>query len=238
MEASPAATVVVLRPVLHGSRLCDAGDFEALLLRRDSRLVFHGGDWVFPGGRVDDVDRTRARANASKDERADDDLDAARYAGSREVAEEAGILVDPITLIPLSHWTTPDGLPRKFSTWFFLTRLHDETEVQIDDDEIREHRWQTPKAALADQRAGKINLPGPTFVTLTWLTEFATLDSALENFRGHDPPFIRPRPVLCPGGRVSLLPGDAGYEDRNIDAPGTRHRTWFLDSGWRYERRS
>ncbi len=253
MEASPAATVVVLRPVGRGpgrkpdvrgasastSPLVDGG-FETLLLRRDSRLAFHGGDWVFPGGRVDDVDRAQAAANEPTNKTTDDtkdELDAARHAGSREVAEEAGIRVEPAALIPLSHWTTPDGLPRKFSTWFFVTHFDGDAEVRIDDVEIREHRWQTPQVALAAQRTGTIGLPGPTFVTLTWLAKFASLGSALENFRRATPPFITPRPVLCPGGRVSLLPGDAGYESGDIDALGPRHRTWFLDSGWRYEKR-
>lgn len=232
MEASPAATVVVLRPLGHEPD----GAFETLLSRRDSRLAFHGGDWVFPGGRVDDADRAQAvEGEATGDASAE--LGAARYAGSREVAEEAGLRVDPKALIPLSHWTTPDGLPRKFSTWFFSTRCDGDAKVQLDDVEIREHRWQTPGSALAAQRAGTIGLPGPAFVTLTWLAEFASLASALEKFRRAAPPLLTPRPVLCPGGRVSLLPGDAGYESGDIDALGPRHRTWFLDSGWRYEKR-
>ena len=44
----PSATVILLR---------DAGDhLETLLLRRNSRLSFHGGAWVFPGGRIDPED--------------------------------------------------------------------------------------------------------------------------------------------------------------------------------------
>lgn len=245
MDAAPAATIVVLRlrPLQRGKQHAPLtpqgtgegeGDFEALLLRRDSELAFHGGDWVFPGGRVDDEDREEQR----------DELAAARHAGAREVEEEAGLHVEPAALIPLSHWTTPDGLSRKFSTWFFITQLPPSdsagganAEVRIDDSEIREHRWQAPSAALADQRRGKIALPGPTFVTLSWLTEFESLHSALEKFRGTEPPLLLPRPILCPGGRVSLLPGDAGYDSCNLDVAGPRHRTWFLDSGWRYERR-
>ena len=46
--AAPAATVVILRDGAHG--------LEVLLGRRSSKLAFHGGAWVFPGGRIDPED--------------------------------------------------------------------------------------------------------------------------------------------------------------------------------------
>jgi 8-oxo-dGTP pyrophosphatase MutT (NUDIX family) len=46
--AIPAATVVLLRD--------GAAGIEALLVRRNSKLEFAGGMWVFPGGRLDGDD--------------------------------------------------------------------------------------------------------------------------------------------------------------------------------------
>ena len=43
----PAATVVLVRETEEDSGL------QVLLLQHNSRLVFHGGHWVFPGGRID-----------------------------------------------------------------------------------------------------------------------------------------------------------------------------------------
>ena len=34
----------------------EAAGVEVLVLRRDTNLAFHGGSWVFPGGRVDPAD--------------------------------------------------------------------------------------------------------------------------------------------------------------------------------------
>ncbi|MDH3682944.1 MAG: NUDIX domain-containing protein, partial [Acidimicrobiia bacterium] len=48
----PAATVIPLRDGTAG--------LEVLVLRRDTNLAFHGGSWVFPGGRVDDHELARA----------------------------------------------------------------------------------------------------------------------------------------------------------------------------------
>ncbi|MCY4265622.1 MAG: NUDIX domain-containing protein, partial [Gammaproteobacteria bacterium] len=50
MQPVPAATVVLVR-----NNTKSVG-IEVLLLKRNSKLVFHGGHWVFPGGRLDDAD--------------------------------------------------------------------------------------------------------------------------------------------------------------------------------------
>ena len=34
---------------------------------------------------------------------------------------------------------------------------------------------------------------------------------------------------------ASLYPGDAGWEDRDAERPGARHRLLFLEAGWRYQ---
>src|SRR4029453_3377909 len=100
-EPPDAATVVLLR---------DGDDgLETLMLRKNSRLAF-GGMWVFPGGRIDDGDRTPAA----------DALAVAANAAVREAAEEAGLLVPSSALIPFSHWTPPLMAPKRFLTWFFL----------------------------------------------------------------------------------------------------------------------
>ena len=50
IEPVPAATVVLVRESPQQE------DLEVLLLLRNSKLAFHGGHWVFPGGRVDKAD--------------------------------------------------------------------------------------------------------------------------------------------------------------------------------------
>ena len=80
--AIPAATVVLLRDTGAG--------IEALMLRRDSKLAFAGGMWVFPGGRVDPEDF----ASGATSDDPDALFDAARAAAVREAKEEADLDVD------------------------------------------------------------------------------------------------------------------------------------------------
>ncbi|TRW18076.1 NUDIX domain-containing protein [Glacieibacterium frigidum] len=86
-EASPAATVVILRE--------GAGTPELLLTERHGKLGFAGGAMVFPGGKVDDGDLGIARdpeLACGFEALADTDA-AARIAAAREAFEEVGILL-------------------------------------------------------------------------------------------------------------------------------------------------
>ena len=221
VEAAPAATVVLLRDRVAPG---DAGGLEVLLLRRNSQLAFHGGAWVFPGGRIDPVDAGPGG-----------DAGAARRAAAREAREEAGIAVDPDSLVQISHWTTPEGLPKRFATWFFAGQA-DTAPVQVDGGEIHAHAWRTPREALAAQRAGEIELPPPTFVTLATLVPHTRAADALAAVRATDPLVFHPRVVRIPGGACSLYPADAGWDARDPDVAGPRHRLLMVDSGWIYLR--
>ncbi|MEB2343497.1 MAG: NUDIX domain-containing protein [Deltaproteobacteria bacterium] len=211
----PAATVVLLREAEGGP--------EVLLLRRSSKLAFHGGAWVFPGGRVD-------LASGESDDEA-----GARRAAVREAREEAGLALDPGALVPLSHWTTPEGQPRRFATWFYVAEA-DDAPVRVDGGEIQDHRWATPARALELQRAGEIELPPPTFVTLTVLAAHRSPRAALTAAAAEPPLVYLPRIVKAAGAMASLYPGDAGWEARDAERLGSRHRLLFLPAGWRYLR--
>lgn len=214
----PAATVICLRNASAG--------LEVLLVRRNARLVFHGGAWVFPGGRVDDQDAHGAEPFTE---------DAARIAAVRETAEEASLAIAADALVPLSHWTTPAGMPRRFSTWFFLVDARRGT-VSVDDGEIDEHWWARPDVAIAKRDAGEIELPPPTFVSLTWLERIASVEDALDIAHAQRVERFVPRPVLRPNGVVSLYHGDCGYETSDPEIEGPRHRLWMLEDEWHYER--
>ncbi len=215
-DPAPASTVVLLRD--------SSGVLEVLLLRRNSKLAFHGGAWVFPGGRIDPQD-----SGSGGDE------GAARRAASREAREEAGLEIDPAALVQISHWTTPEGLPKRFATWFFLAAA-DATQVRVDGGEIHEHSWLTPAAALAARQRGEIELPPPTFVTLSTLLSQASVAAALVSARAAAPLVYLPRFVPVDGGACSLYPADAGWEFRDPTREGPRHRLHMLESGWHYER--
>lgn len=224
----PAATVLLVRDGVAG--------LETLLVRRAADLAFHGGSWVFPGGRIDDEDFSAFDH--------DDIETAARNAAVREAREEAGLVVPADTLEPWAHWTTPPGRSRRFATWFFLAPAPDASDdVTIDGGEIQDHRWFTPAAALAARRAGEIELPAPTFVSLLRLADCTTVAGALEHARTYPYLTFAPQWVNIEGGSLSIYHGDVAYaadaddgQSVDIHQPGPRHRLWMTGDDWRYER--
>ncbi len=214
--AAPSATLVLLRDGAKG--------VEVLLVRRNRRLDFHGGAWVFPGGRIDPADTAPGGG----------ELEAARRAAVRELQEEAGLTVDGEQLLHLSTWTTPEIAPKRFRTLFFVAR--GDGAVQVDGGEIHDHRWIAPRAALDLQRDGELELPPPQHVTLLMIEPFSSVDAALHALRASPAMSFMPRFVRSADGPICLYEGDAGYESGEPDAPGRRHRLVLGTPAWRYER--
>ncbi|MEZ5341132.1 MAG: NUDIX hydrolase [Acidimicrobiales bacterium] len=225
----PAATVVLARDGATGP--------EVLMLRRNSKIAF-GGMWVFPGGRVDPADR-------EVDNRLlDDDREIARRAAVREANEEAGLVVDPHDLIPWSYWVPPmlpamtmAGPRRRFSTWFFLAEAPT-GEVMIDNGEIHEHLWLSPRVAMAKRDAGEIELAPPTWITLHQLAQHQDVASAKAFGAGlTEPPEFATRALATTPPSLAWR-GDHAYEGADPADLGPRNRLHLGDTGWVYELRS
>ena len=217
--AHPAATLVLLRDAAAGC--------EVLLVQRNVRLAFHGGAWVFPGGRIDAGDYAAA---GSRDPAA-----AARYAAARETCEEAGVRIGAEPLVAFARWLTPENVPKRFDTWFFAAAATGD-DVQVDGGEIHAHQWIRPIDALAAQRRGELELPPPTFVTLMQFADDPTVAQGLARLARQRFEFFVPLLRFVPEGACTLYHGDVAYGGEGLDRPGPRHRLWMLESGWRYER--
>jgi 8-oxo-dGTP pyrophosphatase MutT (NUDIX family) len=215
----PAATVILLRDAPAG--------VEILMLRRNSKLNFAGGLWVFPGGRVDDADRTGLPT--------EDACGAAKVCAAREAAEESALEIEPADLIPFSHWTPPDNSPRRFLTWFFVCRAP-LGNVSIDQGEIHDHRWVTAADGMRKVQTDEIQVLPPTFVTLAMLAEFSTVETALAGVHALPVDIYRTRIGLTPEGPTALWEGDAGYAASDPNQKGPRHRLLMASGGWEYFR--
>jgi 8-oxo-dGTP pyrophosphatase MutT (NUDIX family) len=221
-EAIPAATVIVLRD--------RGGGVETLLLRRNSRLGFAAGMWVFPGGRVDPADMG--------DDTDADEVLTARRAAAREAREEAGIELSADALVPFAHWTPDiDSRHRRFATWFFVAEAP-ASSVVIDGGEIVDHVWATAHDALALHSSGEVELLPPTFVTLFELAAHGSVADVLEAARQRDLPRFFTRMVHVDGlATVALWEGDAGYDARDPSIDGAQHRLLMGSLPWRYLKR-
>ena len=207
-----------------------AQGLEVLLVRRNRALAFAGGFWVFPGGAVEPEDFASAGENPDE---------APRFAAAREAAEEAGIAPDPAEMVLVSHWTTPVGEVKRFSTWFYAATVPEGSEVSIDEDEIHDWRFATIRDALHEHGAGELAMLPPTYITLCALERYATAAEALAGERSSPCPHILPRmvPIEGEGGFATLYPGDIAYPNQGAEGlydEGPRHRAVLKDGAWIY----
>ena len=228
-EPIPSATVVLLR---------EANDtIEVLLLKRNSKIAY-GGMWVFPGGKIDaeDYEQSKSLTTEEYDRDSAAMLIAAQNAAYRETQEEAGLDIQQEKLIYFAHWTTPKIRPKRFSTWFFIApaKSHD---VTIDGGEIHEHCWRSPTDALKAHREGEIELVPPTFLTLLEISSYRSIREVEGAFSNLQPRIFEPRVEILPEGLCYFYEGDAGYENTDHKAKGTRHRLYAkTNREWQYQR--
>ena len=218
--AVPAASVILVREREKG--------LEVLLLKRNPDLAYLGGAWVFPGGRVEEKDRQDSHDRAS--------LETAARTGIRETWEECGIRLDVSELIPVSLWITPEGLPRRFSTWFFLA-VPPPDPVRVDGSEIHHYRWMTAREALFSHRSGEMFFAPPNFVILSELAGHTTIPELVKQLRESGIRGYRPRLVTLSEGLCSLYEEDEAYDGNGFRPGGSRHRLWMRNSGWVYEKK-
>jgi 8-oxo-dGTP pyrophosphatase MutT (NUDIX family) len=216
----PAATVVLMRDG------CDG--VEALLVQRSKAVKHMGGMWVFPGGKIDADDYVQEG----------EQYEAAINAAIRETQEEAGLSISADQLVYLSHWTTPEGAKKRFSTWFFLAILHRDQEVEVDGGEISAHRWICPHRAFAESNDAReqLRLMPPTYISLLDISAYNNCHEAQQAIGAREAIIYAPRVVTVEGGMCFLYGGDAGYNDSNPDAQGVRHRTYMVNGKLEYQR--
>jgi 8-oxo-dGTP pyrophosphatase MutT (NUDIX family) len=189
----------------HGER-----GIELLMLQRGADARFMPGVWVFAGGVVDPGD-AEAAADAPREVEAEEW--AHRICGARELAEEAGIEVAAVDLRPWSRWVTPEPVPARFDTRFYVALAPPHSEPEPDGIEMDRALWIAPGEALVAAERKEMEISFPTIHHLEELRSYSAADAVLAATaeRRVDP--ILPKVV---GSRESfevLLPGDPRYPD-------------------------
>jgi 8-oxo-dGTP pyrophosphatase MutT (NUDIX family) len=186
----PAATVIMLR---RGGKHAERG-LQVLLVRRNPEARFMPGVWVFPGGAVDATDGEGEEAH--------------RAAAVRELAEEAGIELDPEELVAYSRWVTPRVVPIRFDTRFYLALAPAHSPPRPDGSETVDAGWFRPQEALDRHHAGELPLVFPTIKHLESLVGYANAAEALEAARRREVKPVEPRIVGEGDSRRIVLPDE------------------------------
>lgn len=225
VAAVPSASTILLRDTAAG--------FETLLLERHQKSSFVPGAWVFPGGAVDAGDAAIAKTFSE-----DLTLATMKLCGIRELFEETGIWIgeplgDPDAwrrglldgtrhfadlaaiarpsldrLVWTSRWITPDGVPKRFDTYFFLLRVPPETIAVPENSEAVDVLWIPPEEALAREERRELPMVFPTIRNLRAICGFSDAESLVASRRGVEISPVQPVLVVSGGTKRLIVPGE------------------------------
>jgi 8-oxo-dGTP pyrophosphatase MutT (NUDIX family) len=116
------------------------------------------------------------------------------------------------TLVPYAHWITPEGMPKRFDTWFFLAAAPPDQLGAHDGRESTDSIWVSPREAVEGGENGRFKLPFPTTRNLIRLAKQPTVQAAMDHARGLSIVTVMPVMTKTETGRQLRIPREAGYD--------------------------
>ena len=122
-------------------------------------------------------------------------------------------------LVPFAHWVTPETMPKRFDTHFFLAAAPAGQTAVHDGGETVESLWIAPRQAIVDADAGKRTLVPATTLNLELLAKSKSVAEAFEHTRGRRIVTVTPTVAKADGGVRISIPADAGYDTTSVFVP-------------------
>lgn len=151
--------------------------------------------------------------------------DRATDAFRRRVARD-GIRLGVSRLGRWHHWITPEAMPRRFDTHYFVAAVESGQNCSPDQREAEHGIWITPRRALVDNARGALPLSPPTLVTLHQMLPYRDLSALIvETRRRPWPAPIMPRLWPLDESVLIVEPWDPDYRRPivRVDADRLEH---------------
>jgi 8-oxo-dGTP pyrophosphatase MutT (NUDIX family) len=126
-----------------------------------------------------------------------------------EMAHAENLMLATDRLGYFAHWITPEGMPKRFDTHFFVTTAPEEQQAAHDRLETSEGIWISPSEALARFERSEFPLVFATIYQLRELAAFSSVKEALESTTTQHVPTRIPKLVQEDGKTRVFLQEDA-----------------------------
>ncbi|HEY9236077.1 MULTISPECIES: NUDIX hydrolase [Phenylobacterium] len=127
------------------------------------------------------------------------------------VVRELGVSIDLKALTIFARWITPPLTPKRFDTWFYVASAPDDQVAACDGRETVDAEWIAPREVLRLAEAGERKVIFPTRMNVRLLAEAQSADDCVARAQARKLVTVEPQIQDRPGGKVLVLPPDAGY---------------------------
>jgi len=215
-KADPQDFAEDLTPWLHGaaedpnmraiqvSAIREAFEECGVLLARE-----RGSDELLSGERLAKLDHYREPLNDGS-------------VALLEFLETEQLVLACDTLVHYSHWITPEMMPKRFDTHFYLAIAPADHVALHDGYESVDSVWINPAAAVAEAAAGTKTVIFPTLRNLEMLAESPNAEAAILAAESRDIIPVTPWTERRDGETFLCIPTAAGYqisEEKMPDRP-------------------
>lgn len=208
------------------------------MVERAGGMAFAAGAWVFPGGRIDDDDRSLgsladvepaivASIRETLEEtavpiglRPSPDAAVARIMQERliagqpfgELLAEQALTLDATALVPFARWVPKFHAVRRFDTFFFVALCDDcNWEPNVIEGECARASWLSASELLARDARGEARLIFPTRRNLERLAQHSSFAEIRADALHHRIEPISPWVEEHGGEQFITIPGHLGY---------------------------
>jgi 8-oxo-dGTP pyrophosphatase MutT (NUDIX family) len=114
-------------------------------------------------------------------------------------------------LVRFAHWITPDMMPKRFDTHFFLAASPADQAAMHDGHETVDSVWGNPGQIAEESKQGKWTVIFPTLMNIEKLGKSSTVAEAMQNARDGKIVTVLPVVKQIDGETVLEIPAEAGY---------------------------
>ena len=163
----------------------------------------------------------------------------------RDLVVSEGWTLEFARLARWAYWITPEAMPMRYETRFFVAFMPQGQECTPDLTETTDGLWVSPEKGLLDNLKGEIPLSPPTLITLHQLLDYDDLDDLIGGVKLH--PWgdaLLPRMLRLSHGAIIVEPWDPMYSqevevnERKLESAllpvgEAFSRVWYHEGIWR-----
>lgn len=114
-------------------------------------------------------------------------------------------------LTHFAHWITPEMMPKRFDTHFYIAEAPADHVALHDGYESVDSVWISPTQAVKDAQTGKYTIIFPTLMNVEKLAEWSSVQAALEGVAASSVVPVLPWTERRDDGNYICIPPEAGY---------------------------